>query len=98
MILDQFTKILESEGLKKIETENKEFDPATMDCSETVEGEKNKVIESISDGYYLYEKVLRPAKVKVGNGIIPSTSQDTNQDVNSSPPVIARSEATKQSI
>ncbi len=68
MILDQFVKILESEGLKKIDTENKVFDPTTMDCSETVIGEKDKVVETISEGYYLYEKVLRPAKVKVGSG------------------------------
>jgi len=68
MILDQFIKVLESEGLKKIETENKEFDPNTMDCSEIVAGEKDQVIETVSEGYYLYEKVLRPAKVKVGSG------------------------------
>ncbi len=68
MILDQFVKILESEGLKKIETENLPFDPISMDCSEIVPGEKDLVIETVLDGYTLFEKVLRPAKVKVGNG------------------------------
>jgi len=68
MILDQFIKILESEGLKKIETENLPFDPITMDCSEIVSGQKDLVVENVSDGYLLFDKVLRPAKVKVGNG------------------------------
>ena len=67
LILDQFLKILESEGLKKIETDNLPFDPNTMECSEVVAGEKDRVVETISEGYYLYEKVLRPAKVKVGS-------------------------------
>lgn len=70
MILGQFVKILESEGLKKIDTTDQIFDPNTMDCSEIVAGEKDKVIETVSEGFYLYDKVLRPAKVKVGNGVI----------------------------
>jgi molecular chaperone GrpE len=68
LALEQFRSILEAEGVEEIEALDKEFNPETMDCSEMVAGEKNKVIEVIQKGYYLNDKVLRPAKVKVGKG------------------------------
>ncbi len=82
MVIDQFTKMLEGEGLKMIVTDDADFDPNTMDCLEIVAGDKDKVMETISKGFLLYDKVLRPAKVKVGNG----------------DPVIAQGEAKKSSI
>lgn len=68
MIIDSFLQTLESEGLKQIKTDHQEFDPYTMDCVDIVPGEKDKVISTLSQGYLLYDKVLRPAKVKVGSG------------------------------
>lgn len=68
MVLDQLTKTLQSEGLETIIADGKTFDPNTMDCLDLVGGEKDVVVETISKGYLLYDKVLRPAKVKVGNG------------------------------
>ena len=69
IVIDQFLKTLESEGLKNIDTDNQTFDPNTMDCLELTSGKKDQVIETVSKGYYLFDKVLRPAKVKVGNGM-----------------------------
>ena len=74
MILDQFIKILESEGLEKISSTNKPFDPLLMDCAELVIGEKDLCVETVSEGYFLNGKVLRPAKVRVGNGESVQTS------------------------
>ncbi len=68
MIINQFTDTFSQEGLSVIETDGKDFDPLTMDCVEIVPGEKDKVVETISEGFYLYERTLRPAKVKVGSG------------------------------
>ena len=68
MIIDQMLSVLNQEGLEEIKSDDQEFDPLTMDCSEIVAGEKNKVIETINKGYLLSGKVLRPAKVKVGSG------------------------------
>lgn len=68
LILEQFRKVLESEGLKEIEAVGKTFDPLMMDAVAMGKGEKNKVIEVIMKGYQLNGKVLRPAKVKVGAG------------------------------
>ena len=62
----QFQDTLKAEGIVKIETVGKQFDPATMEAIETVEGEEGKVIEELRAGYMLYDKLLRPAQVKVG--------------------------------
>ncbi len=68
MVIDQFLTTFAEEGLSPIESDGKDFDPLTMDCTEVVPGKKDRVIETVSPGYYLNEKVLRPAKVKVGSG------------------------------
>lgn len=68
MAVNQFWAVLESEGVTKIETKGEEFDPESMDCVQVVEGKENIVIETMSVGYRLNEKVIRPAKVKVGKG------------------------------
>ena len=68
MILADFKNIMENEGVKEIETLNKDFDMETMDAVEIVEGEENKIIEVLTKGYFLKNKLLRPARVKVGKG------------------------------
>lgn len=78
MIIDQINSIFVQEGLEEIKTEGQEFDPYTMDCSEIVPGEKNLVVDTISKGYLLSGKVLRPAKVKVGSGSVPG-KPESNQ-------------------
>lgn len=62
----QLKQALEEEGLEKVNAEGKDFDPDTMDAMETVEGEQGKIIEVIQTGYKLKDKLIRPAKVKVG--------------------------------
>lgn len=66
MVVDNFKKLLEDEGLKEIKTEGQDFDPTTMECLEIVEGPDQKVITTLQKGYTLYGDVLRPAKVTVG--------------------------------
>ena len=68
MAVEQFRRALESEGVKMIESEGKEFDPELMDCVEVVKGPKNVVVETVLKGYTLDGEVIRPAKVKVGRG------------------------------
>lgn len=64
--IQQFLDVLANEGVKKIETVGKDFDPHTMECVEIIEGEDNKVLDELRVGFTLNEKVLRPAQVKVG--------------------------------
>lgn len=59
--------VLESIGVKKIETEGKDFDAKTMDCVETVNGEDGKVSSEVKPGFMLHDKLLQPAVVKVGS-------------------------------
>lgn len=68
LVSDRFRGALESEGLEEIKASGEKFDPETMDAVEIVSGPKNKVIEVVLKGYLLNNKVLRPAKVKVGQG------------------------------
>ena len=70
MVIDKLENTLSKEGLVVIKTDNENFDPLIMDCTEVVSGPKDKVVETISTGYYLFDKVLRTAKVKVGTGIL----------------------------
>jgi len=66
--IDQFKKVLSSEGVEEIKVLNTPFDPNTSDCTELIKGKKNKIIEIVKKGYTLHGKVLQPAQVKVGKG------------------------------
>ena len=68
MVRDDFWQVLSSEGVEKIETEGKKFDPELMDAVAVVEGKKNIVQEEVLPGYLYRGKCIRPAKVKVGKG------------------------------
>ncbi len=64
--IKHFLEILEQEGVKKIETAGKNFDPNLMEAVATNIGENDKVLEETRAGYVLNDKVLRPAQVIVG--------------------------------
>lgn len=64
--IHQFLDALKQEGVMRIKTDGEAFDPTTMECVQIEEGEDGKVLEELRAGYLLYDKVLRPAQVKVG--------------------------------
>jgi molecular chaperone GrpE len=64
--IGQFLDVLKSEGVTKIETIGKKFDPEIMECVSIVEGEDGKVIEEARSGFMLNDRLLRPAQVIVG--------------------------------
>ncbi len=66
--INQFLDALKNEGVKRIETGGKDFDPHLMECVSIEEGGENKVLEETRTGYMIYDKILRPAQVKVGKG------------------------------
>ncbi len=67
--IEKFLEILKNEGVEKIEAVGKVFDPASMECIETVVGQEGMVIEELQSGYHQYDNMLRPAQVKVGSEI-----------------------------
>ena len=70
IIFNKFNKTLESLGVRKIETEGKDFDVDFHEAVAMVPGmgddKKGKVIDCVQTGYKLNDKVIRHAKVAVG--------------------------------
>lgn len=58
--------VLKNVGIERVEAVGKDYNPATMEALEVVDGEKDKVVEEVQPGFVLYGKVIRPARVKVG--------------------------------
>lgn len=70
LITDKLVKTLSAQGLKKMETEGKEFDTDFHEAIALIpaqeDAQKGHVIDCVQAGYLLNEKVLRHAKVVVG--------------------------------
>ena len=70
MIFNKFVKTLESLGVKKIDTTDKDFDTDFHEAVAMVPGmgddKKGKVIDCVQTGYTLNDKVIRHAEVAVG--------------------------------
>ena len=70
LIFKKFLKILETLGVKKIETNDTDFDVDYHEAIAMVPGMgdamKGKVIDCVQTGYTLNDKVIRHAKVAVG--------------------------------
>ena len=70
LIYTKFQKVLESLGVKEIETADADFDTDVHEAIAMVPGmgddKKGKVLDCVQKGYKLNEKVIRHAKVAVG--------------------------------
>lgn len=67
MAMKKMDTYLEDQGVVKLSVLHKNFDPYTMECIEVVPGDTDGVVvEVLEDGYQMQEKLIRPAKVKVG--------------------------------
>jgi len=69
IIVKNFEKLLTEEGVKPMNSEGEKFDPYKHEAIIIEEGPddlpENSVLEEITKGYYLKDKILRPAKVKI---------------------------------
>lgn len=70
LIVHKFQNILTQNGLEKIETENQEFDTDYHEAIALIpapsEELKGKILDCVQPGYKLGDKVIRHAKVAVG--------------------------------
>ena len=70
LIHQKFMKTLEGQGVSKIETQDADFDSDLHEAVAMVPGmgddKKGKVIDCLQPGYKLNDKVIRHAKVAVG--------------------------------
>ena len=70
LIIDKFFKLMAQEGLKKMDVVGQPFDSDLHEAIAMVPGQpddkKGKVIDCVQTGYMLNDKVIRHAKVAVG--------------------------------
>ena len=70
LVNNKFRKLLENEGLKEMETTGQPFDADFQEAITSIpapsEDLKNKVIDTVEKGYFLNDKVIRFAKVVIG--------------------------------
>ena len=68
LVQKEFHRVLEENGVERIETVGKEFDPNLHEAVQAVETEEvpdGEIVEEVRSGYLLNGRILRPAKVKV---------------------------------
>jgi molecular chaperone GrpE len=70
LVFNKLRSILQSKGLKPMETVGKEFNPdlheAITEIPAPTKDLKGKVVDEVVKGYYLNDKIIRHAKVVVG--------------------------------
>ena len=71
LIYSKFNNVLQQKGLKPMESaKGKEFDVETMEAITKIPAptkkEKGKVVDEVEQGYYLGDKIIRYAKVVIG--------------------------------
>lgn len=67
-IYKHFKQILEKQGVTEIKTQGEKYDHNLHEAMLHSSGEDGIIVQVLEKGYILNGKVLRPAKVSVGNG------------------------------
>jgi len=86
LIQHKLAALLESEGVKPIETEGQAFDPRYHEAVTYEEVsdhgyEEGQIIGEVQRGYTLGERVLRPALVRVAKAPAPQAAADVQEDL-----------------
>lgn len=68
MCINQLKNLLQNNGVKQIESLGKPFNPDHHEAIAEGPGEKSIITEEFEKGYMLGDRIIRHAKVKVGNG------------------------------
>ncbi|MBB65858.1 MAG: nucleotide exchange factor GrpE [Waddliaceae bacterium] len=85
MILGQFKDVLSQNGVKPFKSIGEQFDPHKHEAVETVETDEHTpdtIVEELSVGYMMGERVIRPAKVKVAKANKVSSEEKTEEEAN----------------
>ncbi len=84
MVYKQFVSALEKHGVKGFESKGDMFDPQKHEAIqqvETAEYETNTVLDEYQKGYWLHERLIRPALVSVAKKIEVADNEDTAEEV-----------------
>ncbi len=87
LVLDKFSKTLDEQGVKKLETKGKEFDVEFHEAlmqQPSNEVPPNTVLEEVESGYSYKDKVIRHAKVIVSQEAENNVKEETNDSKNES--------------
>jgi molecular chaperone GrpE len=85
---------LESSGVKEIEAAGQQFDPNIHEAIAQTDGPEGQVIEVVQRGFMLYDRVLRPSLVQVGNGDV-ATADEPESDADTTEPEEMVSDTTE---
>ena len=80
LIHRKFMAILEANGVSEMKALGKVFDPSLHEAVGHIEGAKGRVIVVVQKGYMLNDRVLRPAKVMVGEGRGSASNDEIDKD------------------
>ena len=86
MVKKELTSALEKNGITKIDTLNKNFDPNLHQAMMEVENndlDEGVVVQEIQTGYMMYDRLLRPAMVGVSKKSKKESGIETDQDLSS---------------
>lgn len=81
LVYDKFTKILDEQGVAKLDVKGKEFDVEFHEAlmqQPSNEVAANTVLNEIEAGYMYKDKVIKHAKVVVSQGIAPQSEEDND--------------------
>ncbi len=78
LIHQQMLSTLKKEGVEKIEAQGKEFDPMYHDAVAHIPSDYDEdiVCQVIQNGYVMNNRVIRPSKVVVSNGVKPADNEN----------------------
>ncbi|MBI3317403.1 MAG: nucleotide exchange factor GrpE [Candidatus Omnitrophica bacterium] len=82
MVYKQMLNLLCREGVRRVEAIDQKFDPHKHEAIGYVEapGKEDKVVEEVEAGYFLHDRLIRAAKVRVGqSGSAPPTPSDEEE-------------------
>jgi len=67
LIYEEFSKLLNKEGIRKIETIGREFDPKYHEAVGRTDEDGEEVVEEVRSGFITEDDfIVRPAQVKIG--------------------------------
>ena len=95
IIYRQFSDILQKAGLREVAALGEDFDPHVHEAVarvETTEHREGEILDVLQKGYFLKERLLRPAMVRVGHN--PSFNEEDN-DTESPEEVRAADDSSK---
>ncbi len=86
MVKKELATVLEKNGITKIDTLNKKFDPNLHQAMMELENndlDEGIVVQEIQTGYLMHDRLLRPAMVGVSKKTKKETENEVDQDLSS---------------